>query len=98
MRSKPRFMLRANFSVRVPFRLVIGLSLRIKLGPGAVAQWLRCPFYPGCPASLPAPCLWPGKAVENGLKLWDPAPMWETRKRLLASDRHSIDPLRSLGE
>ena len=50
------------------------------------------------PTSLPAPCLWPRKAVEDGPKLWDPAPAWETRKRLLASDRHSIGPLRSLGE
>ena len=32
MRSKPRFMVRANFSVRVPFRSVFGLSLRIELG------------------------------------------------------------------
>ena len=37
-----------------------------------------------------APCLWPGKAVEDGPKLWNPAPVWETQKRLLASDRHSI--------
>ena len=53
---------------------------------------------PGSPASLPAPCLWPGKAVEDGPRLWEPAPAWETRRRLLASDRHSIGPLRSLGE
>ena len=60
--------------------------------PGAVAQWLRsspctpgipygCRFYPGSPASLPAPCLWPGKAVEDDPKLWDPAPAWGTRLR-----------------
>ena len=30
------------------------------------------------------------RAVEDGPKLWDPAPAWETRKRLLASDWHSI--------
>ena len=29
---------------------------------------------PGGPASHPAPCLWPGKAVEDGPKPWDPAP------------------------
>ena len=45
---------------------------------------------PGSSTSYPAPCLWPGKAVEDGPKLWDPAPVWETQKRLLALDRHSI--------
>ena len=39
---------------------------------------------PGSSASHPAPCFWPGKAVENGPKLWDPAPAHR--------------PLRSLGE
>ena len=34
-------------------------------------------FYPGGPASLPAPCLWPGKAVKEGPKPWEPAPAWE---------------------
>ena len=29
---------------------------------------------PGSPASHPALCLWPGKAVEDGSKSWDPAP------------------------
>ena len=52
----------------------------------------------GSPASLPAPYLWPGKAGEDSPKLWEPAPAWETQKRLLASDQHSIGPLRSLGE
>ena len=46
---------------------------------------------PGSPASLPAPCLWPGKAVE------DPAPAWETGKRLLALDQHSIGRCAHLG-
>ena len=75
-------------------------------GPGAVAQVVKGPRLarpgshmgagsnPGSPTSLPAPCLWPGKAVKDGPKLWDPAPAWETRRRLLASDRHSIGPLR----
>ena len=79
-------------------------------GPGVVAQVVKGPRLarpgshmgagsnPSSPASLPAPCLWPGKAVEDGPKLWEPAPAWETRKRLLASDRHSIGLLRSLGE
>ena len=39
---------------------------------------------PGTPASNPDPCLWPGKAAEDGLKPWDPAPTWETWKKLLA--------------
>ena len=68
-------------------------------GPGAVAQVVKGPHLarpgshmgagsnPGSPASLPAPCLWLGKAVEDGPKLWDPAPAWETRKSLLALDR-----------
>ena len=50
------------------------------LGPGAVAQVVKGPRLarpgshmgagsnPGSPASLPAPCLWPGKAVEDGPK------------------------------
>ena len=41
--------------------------------------------------------LWPRKEVEDGLKLWDPAPTWETQKRLLASDRHSIGHCAHLG-
>ena len=80
------------------------------MGPGAVAQVVKGPRLahpgshmgagsnPGSPASLPAPCLWSRKAVEDGPKLWDPSPAWETRKRLLASDWHSIQLLRSLGE
>ena len=39
---------------------------------------------PGSPASLPAPCLWPRKAVEDGSKLWHPAPVWDTQKKFLA--------------
>ena len=38
---------------------------------------------PGFTTSHPVPCLWPGKAVEDGPKPWDPAPTWETQKRLL---------------
>ena len=41
---------------------------------------------PGSSASHPAPCLWPGKAIEDGPKPWDPAPEWETWKSLLALD------------
>ena len=41
---------------------------------------------PGSPASLPAPSLWLRKAVEEGPRLWEPAPAWETRKWLLASE------------
>ena len=36
----------------------------------------------GGPASHPAPCLWPGKAVQDGPKPWDPAPVWETWLRI----------------
>ena len=39
---------------------------------------------PGNPTSHPVPCWWPGKAVEDRPKPWDPAPMWENWKRLLA--------------
>ena len=52
---------------------------------------------PGSPASLPALCLWPRKAVEDGPKLWDPAPVWETQKRFLASDWRSIGHCAHLG-
>ena len=48
----------------------------MKSGPGAVAQCLS-PRIAHL-GSLPAPCLWPGKAVEDGPKLWEPAPTWET--------------------
>ena len=41
---------------------------------------------PGGSTSHPAPCLCPGKAVEDGPKPWDPAPVWETRKKLLVFD------------
>ena len=34
----------------------------------------------GTSTSPPAPCLWPGKAVEDGPKPWDPAPAWQTQK------------------
>ena len=30
------------------------------------------------------PCLWPGKAVEDGPRAWDSAPMWGILKKLLA--------------
>ena len=39
---------------------------------------------PSSPASHPAPCLWPGKAVGESPTPWDPAAEWETWKRLLA--------------
>ncbi|XP_058517282.1 urotensin-2B isoform X2 [Ochotona princeps] len=31
-----------------------------------------------------APCVWPGKAVEDSQKPWDPAPAWETWRKFLA--------------
>ncbi|XP_058535116.1 chromatin modification-related protein MEAF6 isoform X1 [Ochotona princeps] len=46
------------------------------------------------------PCLWPGKAVEDGPKPWDPEPTRETWKNLLAPGFGSAQlwPLRPLGE
>ena len=35
---------------------------------------------PRGPASHPAPCLWPGKAVKDSPKPWNPVPPWETWK------------------
>ena len=78
------------------------------LGPARWHKWLSprlarpgshmgAGSNPCSPASLPAPCLWPGKAVKNGPRLWDPAPAWETQKRLLASDWHSIGRCTHLG-
>ena len=46
-------------------------------------------LYQGKYKSLPV--------VEDGPKLWDTAPAWETRKRLLASDLHSIGCCAHLG-
>ena len=95
------------FSTAIAFGVLLRKS---GPGPGAVAQVVKGPRLarpgyhmgagsnPSSPASHPAPCLWPRKAVENSPKLWDPVPVWETWIRLLASDRHSIGPLRSLGE
>ena len=38
-------------------------------------------YNPSSAASHPAPCLWPGKAVKDSPKPWDPAPtVWETWK------------------
>lgn len=34
--------------------------------------------------------LWPEKPAEDGPKLWDLAPTWETRKRSLTSDFRSV--------
>ena len=53
--------------------------------------------HQGSSTSHPAPCLLPGKAVEDGPKTWDPAPMWETWKRFLASDLHSSGHCTHLG-
>ena len=43
---------------------------------------------PGGPASHPARCLWPGKAVEESPQPCDPAPTWDPGgvSRLLTSD------------
>ena len=84
------------------------LAFKNGVGPGAVAQVVKvlalhaqdpiwAPVLSRQPRFPPAPCLWPGKAVEDGPKLWEPAPAWETQKRLLASDRHSIGSCAHLG-
>ena len=49
----------------------------------APGSYMDTSSNPSGPASHPAPCLWPGKAVEDGPKLWDPAPTWDTRKKFL---------------
>ena len=64
--------------------------------PGAIAWWPKSsmcqdPIWalvcvPSAPTSHPARCLWPGKAVEDGPRPWDPVPMWETPKKLLDLD------------
>ena len=50
--------------------------------------------------SHPAPCLWPGKEVEDGPMPWGSAPVWETQKKFLVPSfglvQHHL--LRSLGE
>ena len=38
---------------------------------------------PGSPTSIPTPCLWPEKAVEDGPMFWDPAPVWDTWKKFM---------------
>ena len=38
---------------------------------------------PDIPAYHPAPCLWPGRAVEDGPKPCFSVPAWETQKMLL---------------
>ena len=55
---------------------------------------------PGSPASHPPPRLWPGKAIKDTLNLWDPAPTWDTRKKLLAPGfgLAQLQPLQPLGE
>ena len=54
---------------------------------------------PGSPTFHLGPCLRPRKAVEDGPKPWDPAPMWETWCRLLAPGFRSAQllPLVCLG-
>ena len=66
--------------------VMVGSAVPVQEGPiQGPAQWRSCygPRFarpgchrgtgssPGSPASHPAPCLWPGKAVEDGPKLWD---------------------------
>ena len=57
-------------------------------------------FSPDEPASHSTLCLWPGKAADDSTKFWDPAPMWETQKRLWAPGFRSVQlrHLQSLGD
>ena len=50
----------------------------------ALGSHMGASSFPGYSASHLAPCLWPGKAVEDSPKPRDPVPAWETRKRFLA--------------
>lgn len=84
-------------------------SLQTFHGPSTVVQslksLLRCPRMqyghqcsgPSGPASYPALCLWPRKAVKDSLKRWDPASVWETQKRLLLSHQFSSSSCSQLG-
>ena len=45
---------------------------------------------PGIPASHPAPCLWPGKSIEDGPKPWYAAHTWETWRKFLAPGYGSV--------
>ena len=79
------------------------------MGPARWRKWLkvlalhaRDPIWapvliPAAPLPFQLPACGPGKAVEDSPKLWDPAPVWETQKSLLASDRHSIGRCAHLG-
>ena len=80
----------------------------MQIGPGAVAQVVkvlalhaRDPIWapvliPAAPLPMQLPACGLGKQSRTA-HLWEPAPAWETRKRLLASDRHSIDRCAHLG-
>ena len=74
-----------------------GTILRlINYGPGAVVQVVKVlalhaqdpmlapVLIPAATLSHPAPCLWPRKAIKDGPKPGDPAPMWEIQKKFLA--------------
>ena len=39
----------------------------------ALASHMGTGPYPSCSTAHPAPCLWPGKAVQDDPKPWDPA-------------------------
>lgn len=70
-------------------------QMKINHGPGMKAQWLS-PYLTNTGITNghwfvsqnstfhPAPCLYSRKEVEDGPILWNPSPMWEIQKRLLA--------------
>ena len=77
-----------------------GLATKV-LPLNALGSYLGTGSNLGCSTSHIAPCLWPGKAAEDGPMLWDSAHMWETQKTFLNPGlyRHSTyRPLRSIGE
>ena len=66
----------------------------------ALGFHMRMGSCPSCSTSCLTPCLWPGKAGEDGILPWDPAPAWETWRRFLAPGfrlaQHRL--LRTFGE
>ena len=52
-----------------------GPALQVKLATVTSGAQKGAGLSPGCSTSHPAPCLWPGKAVEDGS--WDPVTSME---------------------
>lgn len=52
--------------------------------PVLPASYMATSSCPGCLTSDPTPCLQPGKAVKDDPSAWNPVPVQQTRKKLLA--------------